>query len=429
MTQSIFQLSLDGKPECFANPIEFQGIRPSCESCPERNHCGATSTQLIEAVRSNIIPSAKMLKRILPAFDRNIEYWDEREEHPPTTYSSQFLEVLAQRMIDRQNCSGVSKKTNITKSEATARVSDANDFFLESTGLQEQALPMASISRPDQSQTNVKSHGADNEETPFSSAGLYQFPAQVGQPYEHQTDDELKAMLEGLVRSASALGSAFQYALVRDQICGIHIEMNLRQKFAPRFRSQLAMPRVAWTDDEKNFARDRQVIDLHWRAHSTEKPVAPVQDYPTIFEVAPFDFTAAAKFSLLEWRPQTKAAHLHVTDEMQWEHSMIQTTAIRDQWRVIENGDVRGDKVKQAGAPHVERQLRSSMAGAPHLKQHIPGLVQIWRARRIVGNSVSAIARMVALMSGEKVRDRSATRRSIQSLDAHLTNVKPRKRG
>jgi hypothetical protein len=136
-----------------------------------------------------------------------------------------------------------------------------------------------------------------------------------------------------------------------------------------------------------------------------------------------FDFEMASRFAQLDWKSQTKVIHLHLTEDMQWEHALLQHPSIRDKWRTIENGDVRGDKVKQAGAPHIESMLRQAMSNAPHLKNYIPGLVLTWKARRIVGDSPMRITKIVALMNGKMPRDVSAIRRTLASLDRHLKSA------
>lgn len=248
----------------------------------------------------------------------------------------------------------------------------------------------------------------------------YAFRAPDERKYEHCTNAALDELLVSLIKHGNLSTPAPCYSAVRNEMCAVHIEMNLRQQRAPRFRPQPRLQRKIGVGGETDLARDRQVIDLHWRAHSSEKPLAPVQDYPGIFENAPFDFEMASRFAQLEWKSQTKVVHLHLSDEMQWEHALLQLPGIRDKWRTIENGDVRGHQVKQTGAPHVESSLRDAMSNAPHLKAHIPGMVLTWKARRVIGDNPKRIANLVALMTGEKPRDASAMRRTLTSLDGYL---------
>jgi len=262
----------------------------------------------------------------------------------------------------------------------------------------------------------------------FESAAPYVFPAKNFRHYSHYSNNDLIAEVERLIKLADLMSAATQYESVRGAMCALHIEMNLRQQHAPRFRPQSPLPKKADSHAAALLGLDRQVIDLHWRAHSCDKPMVQVDDFPGIFDSEPFDFELAARFAQLGWKSATKAVHLHLTNDMQWEHAILQSSNIRDKWRTIRSGDLRGSVVKEIGAPQVYTALHQSMASTPHLRAHIPGLVQIWSARRIVGESPQRVARLVALMCGERARDASAIRRSIMSLDKHLGFIRGTKK-
>jgi hypothetical protein len=249
----------------------------------------------------------------------------------------------------------------------------------------------------------------------------YAFPAPDSRRYFEYTNDALVEELKALIGRGELTTSSKHYDSVRAEICAIHIEMNLRQQYAPRFRPQAKLRKTPESGNDENLGRDRQVIDLHWRANSSDKPMSTVIGYERIFDAEQFDFELASAFAQLDWRPHTKVIQLHLTEDMQWENAIIQAPNIRDKWRTIERGDVRGSEIKQAGAPHIRTCLHQAMANAPHLREHVPGLVRVWMARRIVGDMPKRVARLVALMTGEKARDVSAIRRAIDSLDARLT--------
>lgn len=252
----------------------------------------------------------------------------------------------------------------------------------------------------------------------------YRFPIPETVQYANYTNAALVDELECLIQRGCLTSASPNYQMVRRDICALHIEMNLRQHHAPRFRPLSGLPKKAEGNDEETLARDRQVIDLHWRANSTDKPMIPVADFPGIFDNERFDFDLAARFAELTWRQQTKTIHLHLTDDMQWEHAIIQAPSIRDKWRTIERGDVRGSKVKQLGAPQIYTLLHQSMANESHLRTHIPGFVRIWMAQRIVGDAPQRVARLVGLMTGERAKDASATRRSMRSVEARIVAAK-----
>lgn len=245
----------------------------------------------------------------------------------------------------------------------------------------------------------------------------YSFPIPSDRQYLGCSTRDLKYILIGLVNQAFSHHHPTGYAAVRVDLCAVHIELNKRQIIAPRFRAMPRLSKKPLSRNETDMALDRQVIDIHWRAFSQNKPLASVEKYIGIFHADDFDFDLAEKFSQEKWRPQVKVVHLHLSDEMQWEHSVLQTAGIRDKWRVIEFGDVRGDAVRQKGAPQIEMLLREMMGGTPHLRPYIPGLVDVWKARRIIGDRPSQISKVVSLMTGEKRRDNSAIRKSLLTLD------------
>jgi hypothetical protein len=242
----------------------------------------------------------------------------------------------------------------------------------------------------------------------------------VGRPYERHINDDLVRELKRLILLGFHATPALKYTAVRDEICGIHIEMNLRQQHAPRFRPMHRLARVLRTDDEVAESLDRQVIDLHWRAHSANKPTAPANNYPTIFDDNPFDLGAAERFAQEVWSHSAKAVHLHLTDDMQWENATIQIRNIQKVWATIDRGYAHGDTVKQAGAPHIEKKLREAVRqrNKPQVERSIPGMVDAWKARKIVGDSPTRVAGLIALMTGNKPRDPRAVKRTLESFDA-----------
>jgi hypothetical protein len=267
------------------------------------------------------------------------------------------------------------------------------------------------------------SHSSANLSPAADPVTCYSFPRTTQRNYSSVSDAELIETLSKLVTRAFRGSAPLGYAVARNDICAINLEMNIRQRIAPRFRPLQKLERKPRPGDETEMARDRQVIDLHWRAFSSSKPHAAVQNYPGIFDAPDFSLAMAERFALEEWNMGAKSVHLHLTEEMQWEHAVIQAKSIRDKWRAIEFGIVtKGTDVKQLGTPQVEETLRAAMGTASH--KHIPGLVHVWVAQRIAGDSPVRVAKWVSLMSGEKPRDTRAVRRSMKSLDTHLTKVK-----
>jgi len=245
---------------------------------------------------------------------------------------------------------------------------------------------------------------------------IYELALRHALGHKRKTNIQLAEELSTLMRELASS----TYLSLRPALLSLHLEMNFRQQQAPRFRPQVPLPKVASTEADTLVLIDRQIIDLHWRAHSLDKPSAEIRAFPGIFDCSPFNFSRAEEFARKPWKAMTKSIQLLLTEDMQWEHCTIQTSAVRDKWRVIESGDVRGSTIKQKGANHVEMAIRQNMSNRPHLRKHIPSLVHTWKALRICGDSPTRISRMLALMTGESPRDASAVKRSIKALQDHL---------
>ncbi|WP_151448956.1 hypothetical protein [Lacisediminimonas profundi] len=258
---------------------------------------------------------------------------------------------------------------------------------------------------------------------PMVSSRSYIFPL-AGRPFENSSDDHLAEELRTLVDAV--IDGRITYAIIRESLCSINVELNLRQKFAPRFRPLVPVPFTALNPDEINASRDRQVVDAHWVAHSKECPNVLPDNYHTLFRKGIFfDFAAAARFACEEWRLPAKAVHLHLSEFQQWELAAIQEVAISKKWRLIQFGDKCGDQVRTVGAIHIFNSLKLALGRSRPTQsaEAIDGMVSAWKARQIVGESPLAIVNFVALMTGKKPRDTSAMRRTLESLDRHLSRL------
>jgi len=258
----------------------------------------------------------------------------------------------------------------------------------------------------------------------------YAFPVDIDRRYSRHENSELPEFLAMLLVKAFSPKTGTGYSSIRDKYCAINLEMNYRQLQAPRFRPLNQWDRDFSTPDKILESLDRQVIDLHWRAHSTDKPISEANGYPAIFDGERFNFEMAGRFAQEEWKPSAKVTHLHLTERMEMEHAILVRSELKKRMRVIFNGDVRGALVKQRGAPQIEIAIRESMIarGHPEHVSHIPGLLNVWKARELVGPKPKEISKLIASMTGQPPRDPSSIRRNLKTLDQHLgtprSNVK-----
>lgn len=247
--------------------------------------------------------------------------------------------------------------------------------------------------------------------------GSADFPVPIEDGYHFFTDTEL---MDALIRQRDIVSADLSDydAPRRALICALSMELNYRQKWAPRFRGLPSLPARPKATYEQHYLIDQQVLDIHWRACSMNKPRGLIKDYPNLFDGKLWSVSGAVRFAERNLPFDMKVVDARLTMSMVTEHSALQDKSTAHLWRVLKNGVIRGARVDQWGAPQLEALLRESMQGQPHLVQHVPGLVRVWQAYRMVGRKPAQIARLAALMTGEEPVDRSAINRKLESLEA-----------
>lgn len=436
MTQ--YDSFIKNKPECFGMRRDSVPSTAPCGQdcgCVHNVACLSAVWSVLDAVQQKKLPDNGYTPSHLHAFRKRHNYVCQHYRH--TNDIPIPFEVV------RQLHSRVLPHRSAAEIETDLLLDDGDDLDAGLDALLE-GLAVPAAEMHDGITTAVAPAAAPSADTSLAAAvmpavlvgpaaggatAVYKFPMPDGRPYQSDTNEQLAAALSQLVFKGFDATPASGYAAVRADLCALHIEMNLRQQHAPHFRPMQGLQKILDTPDERNAARDRQVIDIHWCAHSAHKPQAQVDKYPTLFNTAPFDVAAADRFAQEIWTPASKATHLHLSEEMQWQNAIIHIPAIRSQWHLICQGDARGHIVKHAGAPHIEQTLRNavSRSNKPGTVKHIPGMVEAWKARRIVGDSPKKVACMIALMTGKKLRNDRAVQRTLQSLDSYLGGGKKAK--
>ncbi|MCI1012633.1 hypothetical protein HWE04_02130 [Herbaspirillum sp. C7C2] len=418
-----FNEFLDGKPDCFGRRLDAT-LDLSCGECRQKEPCLSAIWAVLSAAREGRLSAdnystyeLRDLRKRHAGISQLLAVDEEQIDRISKGLSIEVINGLCHRVLpprpqERQE-DALEWDALLAEVEGRTLVAIAAPLMAEHSAVVPSMPPkvVSVVASPKMAEP---------------SAGEYRFPMPEGRPYQSRAGNALVAEMKRLVDRAFHLTPASGYAAVRESLCAIHIEMNLRQAHAPRFRPMHRMKRELHTVDERAESLDRQVIDLHWLAHSINKPISPVNNYPTILDDSPFDLSAAERFAQENWSPTSKVIHLHLSDDAQWENAVLQSDAIRKKWAVIERGDVRENNVvKQVGAPQIEQSLSVAVsnAGMRHVLSSIPGMVSTWKARKIAGESPARISRLIALMSGDKPRDRKAVARTIKSLDKYLDRV------
>ena len=254
------------------------------------------------------------------------------------------------------------------------------------------------------------------------TVSTYGFPEPECREYQDISNDELKITLAKLNTTFSSKKLAAGYFEVRNAICAINLEMNFRQEHAPRFRPMVDLKKMPGSPEEAFLSLDRQIIDMHWVVNSEFKTSRVIDKHPMMESIEVFDFIEAAELAMENWSAENKANELLLPPHLQWQCAVIQKKSIRDRWRVIKNGDVRGKEIKQCGVGHIEMNLREAINEANNTGtlKHLTGMLNVWIADCIVGSDPKKIAKLVALMTGEKPRDPSAISKTLDSLKSYL---------
>lgn len=247
--------------------------------------------------------------------------------------------------------------------------------------------------------------------------GKSEFPLPIEDGYHFFTDEELRLslsrqldMMRGDIRAYSGD--------IRSLICAVSMELNFRQRWAPRFRGYPTLSSLPKSNAERSYLVDLQVLDLHWRVCSEYRPNGAIKGYPGLFNTKEWHVSSAVRFAEHELPFNSKVIDAKLAPSMLVEHACLQTTDLRDMWRTVRDGYVRGSTIERWGAPQLEARLREEMRSEPHLQRHVPGLVNTWMAYRLVGSrKPKAIARVLSLMTGEAPLDRSAINRKLESLE------------
>jgi hypothetical protein len=435
-----FNAFIKDKPQCFGYRSDLVPDAP-CRNCPHQIDCLAVVWAVLIAAGDTNSPTQNYYPSELSQFkDRHRQVWQingigiNRQLRAVERVPAEIVECMRERVLPSREQRSVEFARELDDltldgergpASRTAPPTIEHEAGTTLPPTATQPVAATGVGAPTTSPL-----AATSSAVTASSGHSYQFPMPRKRPYEHHTNAELIAELKRLVVRAFHSTPALGYKAIRDEFCALHIEMNLRQQHAPRFRPTHRLKRELRTDEERAESLDRQVIDLHWRAISINKPASPANNYPTIFDSAPFDLAAAERFAQEEWPHPKKAIHLHLTEDMQWENAALQSSNIRQAWAVMERGDVReGHIIEQRGAPQIEQELREAVhrANNTQVVHSIPGMIDAWKAHQIAGNNPTKIARLIALMSGNKQRDRKAVMRTLDSLDKYLGKKGPRK--
>lgn len=246
---------------------------------------------------------------------------------------------------------------------------------------------------------------------------------------------EILSALQVLPNFASALSSTSEdrllelfntlrnsgksYESIRLKILRLSFLLNFRAKVAPRFRALPPPPFKGLTDSEILLSQDRQFVDLHWLLCRGHRRIVSSDRFADLFQSESKFCELAGQFTCENWTAETKIKALQISPNTQWQLASLQSAGIRDRWRIIEHGDVRGGKVRVMGAVQARLSIEDSVAGQPRFAKYVDDWVTVWKAGKISEETEIPLAAVYELMTGV-LRDRKGLGRKLETVIERL---------
>ncbi|MBV7568473.1 hypothetical protein [Pseudomonas sp. PDM27] len=215
------------------------------------------------------------------------------------------------------------------------------------------------------------------------------------------------------------LNSGKSYDSIRVQILQLSFLLNFRRKVAPRFRALPSPPFRGLTDSEILLSQDRQFVDLHWLLCRGHRRIVSSDTFADLFQNESKFCELAGLFTCENWTTETKIKALQISSNTQWQLASLQSAGIRDRWRIIEYGDVRGGTVRVMGAAQARLNIEDSVAGQPRFAKYVDDWVTVWKAGKISEETGIPLTAVYELMTGV-LRDRKGLGRKLETVIERL---------
>jgi hypothetical protein len=194
--------------------------------------------------------------------------------------------------------------------------------------------------------------------------------------------------------------SGKSYDSIRVQILQLSFLLNFRTKVAPRFRALPSPPFKGLSDSEILLSQDRQFVDLHWLLCRGHRKIVSSDTFADLFQNESKFCELAGPFTCENWTTETKINALQISPNTQWQLASLQSAGIRDRWRIIENGDVRGGVLRVMGAAQARLNIEDSVSAQPRFAKFVGEWVTVWKAGKISTETGVPLTVVYELMTG-----------------------------
>lgn len=232
---------------------------------------------------------------------------------------------------------------------------------------------------------------------------------------------DASAALETLMAALSRHGD---YHLIRDEYCRLSILLNLQGRLAPAFRPKPNPGKRKGNPVFLEIHRDQVVIDCHWLYCRRQMVKVRDSEFRPLFRRAqPFPFDLAWTFANKVWKKAHRADEAFSLTPFQ----QCQLAALRGV-RVSTRFTAALEGVRKPGAriPPKVALVRQRLAEWCERNRRIVPLFddyeRLWLAREVLGPdaSVSLIAELFALMTGQDVRAEKTISDKLKRMDGHI---------
>jgi hypothetical protein len=282
--------------------------------------------------------------------------------------------------------------------------------------------PFKDPSEPEGEESSADEPASTPAESPYSFP-----PPEIPASIKAASNDWLVTELDRLCNAWGPRGSRpAPYHTIRQLVCHISLELNLRARVAPRFRG-MRSPRPKkgfpiYPESDRLLSNDRQVIDLHWLHCRRVFMSIAERKWEGLANPADFDFELASAFVASIGYVSKKMAILGM-GHMEYELAALQSKSLVNRWRIIQKGrdDASG---RQFGVMDIRRAFEHAAVDTPGITDKIDDWVMLWQCWRLTTN-LRVLGPLYAVAAGVDMPDRSNLKRRLQTMKKYLPAGSP----
>jgi len=363
------------QPPCYGDHATLDLVNPSavCRACPVRQDCGSIVYELERAGQRHALAGEAIESEVADTTSPAVSHVEQGHANPDAALSP-------------HDSVGDAPTVDAIGSSAEAHGGE-HAGTLSKVVIARGAPPVSELAA-------TPSGGVVNSTS--SSQSPYTFPlsdADIEAGYKAMATSDLMAELERLSYGRCPdSGQPRPYQDVRPGVCAISLELNLRGGCCPGSRPMRKVVRPTHlSDEEKLLSNDRQVIDLHWLWRN-QRVKAGIHSQR--LQAAQFPFDWAADFVSRRGSGAQKAKALALAETDQLLLAVIQTRAVAERRRAIQN------------AIEATWQAIANIASSPASRlssEAVAQLQSIHIALRIARGSPALACEVLLAMTGEVV--------------------------